>query len=107
MSAGVDPQNVGLALQLITEEIKKFVADPVTTEELEDVQSSYIGKLPLSLESNTGVAGALLTIERNQLGLDYFQQYEEFVSGITPESILEASRKYLDPGKLVISTAGP
>jgi zinc protease len=107
VSAGVDPQNVEQALQLITEEIKKFVTDPVTTEELQDVQSSYIGKLPLSLESNTGVAGALLTIERNQLGLDYFQQYEEFVSGITPESILEASRKYLDPGKLAISTAGP
>ncbi|MCK4726293.1 MAG: insulinase family protein, partial [Anaerolineales bacterium] len=70
-------------------------------------QSSYIGKLPLSLESNTGVAGALLTIERNQLGLDYFQQYEEFVSGITPESILETSRKYLDPDRLAISTAGP
>jgi len=107
VSAGVDPQNIEQALQLITEEIKKFVTDPVTPEELMDVQSSYIGKLPLSLESNTGVAGALLIIERNQLGLDYFQKYEEFVSGITPESILEASRKYLDPGKLAISTAGP
>ena len=107
VSAGVDPQNVEQVLQLITEEIKKFVTDPVTPEELRDVQSSYIGKLPLSLESNTGVAGALLTIERHQLGLDYFQQYEEFISGITPESILKASRKYLDPGKLAISTAGP
>ena len=107
VSAGVDPENVGLALQLITEEIKKFVTDLVAPEELRDVQSSYIGKLPLSLESNTGVAGALLTIERHQLGLDYFQQYEEFISGITPESILKASRKYLDPDRLAISTAGP
>lgn len=107
VSAGVDPKNVEKALQLITEEIKKFVTDPVTTEELKDVQSSYIGKLPLSLESNAGVAGALLTIERNQLGLDYFQQYEKLVSEITLESILKSARKYLDPDKLAISTAGP
>lgn len=107
VSAGVDPKNVEKALQLITEEIKKFFTDPVTTEELKDVQSSYIGKLPLSLESNAGVAGALLTIERNQLGLDYFQQYEKLVSEITPESILKSARKYLDPEKLAISTAGP
>ncbi len=107
VSAGVDPQNVEPALQLITEEIKKFVIDPVSPEELKDVQSSYIGKLPLSLESNTGVAVALLTIERNQLGLDYFQQYEKFVSVITSESVLKASRKYLDPDRLAISTAGP
>ena len=72
-----------------------------------DVQSSYIGKLPLSLESNGGVANALLTIERHQLGLDYFQHYEKMVSGVTQESILEAARMYLDPDKLVISTAGP
>lgn len=107
VSAGVDPKNVEKALQLITEEIKKFVTDPVTTEELKDVQSSYIGKLPLSLESNAGVAGALLTIERHQLGLDYFQQYEKLVSEITLESILKSARKYLDPDKLAISTAGP
>jgi zinc protease len=107
VSAGVDPKNVEKALQLITEEIKKFVTDPVTAEELKDVQSNYIGKLPLSLESNAGVAGALLTIERHQLGLDYFQQYEKLVSAITPESILKSALKYLDPDKLAISTAGP
>ena len=107
VSAGVDPKNVEKALQLITEEIKKFVTDPVTAEELKDVQSNYIGKLPLSLESNTGVAGALLTSERHQLGLDYFQQYEKLVSEITPENILKSARKYLDPDKLAISTAGP
>ena len=107
VSAGVDPKNVDQALGLITEEIKRFVTDPVSEEELMDVQSSYIGKLPLSLESNGGVANALLTIERHQLGLDYFQHYEKMVSGVTQESILEAARMYLDPDKLAISTAGP
>ncbi len=107
VSAGVDPANMDRAILLIKDEIKKFVTAPVSADELFDVQSNYIGKLPLSLESNSGVAGALLTIERHQLGLDYFQEYEEMIKKITSESILEAARTFLDPEKLAVSTAGP
>ena len=107
VSAGVDPKNINKTLKIIREEIRQFISDPVQPDELNDVQSNYIGKLPLSLESNSGVAGALLTMERHQLGLDYFQSYEEMVNNITKDEILQASRTYLDPDRLAISTAGP
>jgi zinc protease len=107
VAAGVAPENVEKAIELIKNELRKFVSEPVTKQELADVQSNYIGRLPLSLESNSGVASALLTMERHQLGLDYLQGYEKMVREITAESILEASRQYLDPDKLAISTAGP
>jgi zinc protease len=107
VAAGVDPANQEKAIALIIDEIKKFVSEPVSDEELKDVQSNYIGKLPLSLESNSGVAGALLNIERHGLGLDYYQNFEKMIRAITPGVILEAARTYLDPDKLAISTAGP
>ncbi len=105
--AGVAPQNREKALDLIKVELKRFVQEPVSTEELGDVQSSYIGKLPLSLESNAGVASALLNMEQHQLGLDYWQNYEKMIQKITPESILEVAREFLDPERLIISSAGP
>jgi len=107
VSAGVAPENLDEALDLIKTELRKFVDQPVSNEELRDVQSNYVGKLPLSLESNAGVASALLTMEQHQLGLEYLQNYEKMIRGITPESILEAARAYLDPDRLVISSAGP
>jgi len=60
----------------------------------------------MSLESNAGIANALLSIERFGLGLDYFQNYAKRIQAITPEQILEVSRCYLDPEKLVIISAG-
>jgi zinc protease len=60
----------------------------------------------MSLESNAGIANALLSIERFNLGLDYFQKYADRIQNITPDQILEVSRKYLDPEKLVIISAG-
>jgi zinc protease len=91
---------------LINEEITRFVSEPVSKEELEDTKSSYIGKLPLALESNAGVAGALLNLERYQLGLDYYRQYEDFIKDITPGMVLKTARKYLDPDRLAIASAG-
>ncbi len=107
VSAGVAPENRDKALDLIKTELRKFVDQPITPEELQDVQSNYIGKLPLSLESNAGVASALLTMEQHQLGLDYLRNYEKMIREITPGTILEAAREFLDPDRLVISSAGP
>lgn len=107
VAAGVAPENLEKAIELIKTELRKFTAETISPQELADVQSNYIGRLPLSLESNSGVASALLTIERYQLGLDYLQGYEKMIREITTESILEAARQYLDPDRLAISTAGP
>lgn len=107
ISAGVNPANVQRAIDLIIQELKRFISEPVTREELADSQSSFIGRLPLSLESNGGVAASLLNLERFSLGLDYFQHYPERVQAVTPEQVLEAARRYMDPEKLAIMSSGP
>ena len=104
--AGVDPKNLEKAIELMRLEITRFVSEPVTTEELEDSQANYIGRLPLSLESNGGVASALLNLERYELGLDYYLRYPDLVRAITPEAILTAAQKYLHPDRMAIATAG-
>jgi zinc protease len=48
-----------------------------------------------------------LSIERYSLGLDYYQRYEGMVRSVTRADVLETARKYIDPDRLVISTAGP
>ena len=104
--AGVDPENIDKTIALIRQEIDRFVSEPVTAEELADAQANYIGRLPLSLESNAGVASALLNLERYQLGLDYYLRYPDLVRAITQEEILSAARRYLNPDVLAIATAG-
>ena len=107
VSAGVNPQNLQKAIDLIIKELERYVAEPVTTEELTDSQSNYIGRLPLSFESNSGVASALLNIERFDLGLDYYHRYPQMVRDVTVQTVLEASRRYLHPGELAIISSGP
>jgi zinc protease len=107
VSAGVNPANVEKARDLICREIALFVEKGIMPEELADSQSNFIGRLPLSLESNSGVASGLLNIERYDLGLDYFRRYPDMVRAVTPEQVLTAVRKHLDPERLAIAIAGP
>jgi zinc protease len=107
VSAGVNPANLQRAIDLIESEIERFVKEPVSKEELSDSQAHYIGRMPLLLESNHGVASGLVRIEQHQLGLDYYRRYPAMVSEVTPDKILEVARKYFDPQNLVVISAGP
>ncbi len=92
---------------MIEKELRNYVLRGVTKEELADNQANYIGRLPLSLESNHGVVSAILNIHRYDLGMDYYQRYEGLVRKVTREDVSEVARKYIDPERLVIATAGP
>jgi zinc protease len=106
INAGVDPENVDRAIALIFEEIALFNQNGPLQEELSDTKANYVGRLPLSLESNSGVAGALLNLERHQLGLDYYRQFAARVAEVGIEDVVNAARRYLQPERMVISTAG-
>jgi len=104
--AGVDPKNLDKVIELIRQEITRFITEPVTGEELTDSQANYIGRLPLSLESNAGVASSLLNLERYSLGLDYYLRYPDLIRAITPAGILETAQRYLHPDRMAIAMAG-
>jgi len=107
ISAGVNPDNVAKAARLIRSEITRFVEKGVTVEELSDSQANFVGRLPLSMESNAGVAGALLNIERFELGLDYYRRFTDLVRAVMPDEVLQAARKYFHPERLAVAIAGP
>jgi zinc protease len=105
--AGINPANEQRALDLIRAEIKRFVTQRVTVEELVENKANLIGRLPLQLESNEGVAGALTHIERYGLGLDYYQRYPGLVAAVSRDQILQIGKRFLDPERLAIAVAGP
>lgn len=107
VGAGVNPANVEKARDLIVAELRRFVGRGVTRQELADSKANFIGRLPLSLESNAGVASALVSIERYELGLDYYLRYADLVQGVRRDDVLAAARKFVNPDRLAIAVAGP
>ncbi len=107
VSGGVNPGNVRKTRDLILKELERFTKSGVTKDELSDSQANFIGRLPLSLESNGGVANALLNVERYDLGLDYYRRYARLVKAVGRGDVLHVARKYINPERLAVAVAGP
>lgn len=105
--AGVNSANVDRAIAAIVHEIATFRADGPTDEELNDARDFMTGSLALGLETNDGIAGTLLGIERYGLGLDYIARYPSIIRSITAEQIVDVARKYLSTENYIVVVAGP
>ena len=105
--AGVNPANLERVIELVRAELRKISTRPPDQDELDDNQANFIGRLPLQLESNEGVAGAIMNAERHSLGIDYYQKYPTLVADVTRDEILRVAQRFIDPDNLAIASAGP
>jgi zinc protease len=107
VAAGVAPVNVERIIKGARSEMRRLRDTLVQADELADVKAFVTGSLPLRLEMNEGVAGAILNMEQYELGLDYLARYPGLIHAISAERIQAAARKWLDPDNLAIGIAGP
>lgn len=107
VTAGVSPGNVERAVDEILRQIRRITTEPVSDEDLASVQSYFIGRLPLQLESNEGIAGSILSMELYDLGFDYLDTFPEKLRALTVEDLLKAAQHYLKPDAYVLGLSGP
>jgi zinc protease len=106
-AAGVNPENVERAIAAILDEVRRFAAEGPTAQELADARDYRTGSLVLGLETNDGIAGTLLTIERYGLGLDFIDRYPAIIHAISAEQIVAVARRYLSTDAYALAVAGP
>jgi zinc protease len=105
--AGVNPKHVDRAIAGILREIEGLHREPVRDGELEDARDYLVGSLAVRLETDAGIAQALLEIELFDLGLDYLLRYPALVRAVTPEQIGAAAARYLRLDGYTVATAIP
>jgi zinc protease len=105
--AGVNPANVVRAIEGVLREIDGLHREPVRGNELRDARDYVTGSLALRLETDGGLAQALLEIELFDLGLDYLLRFPALIAAVTPEQMGEAARRYLRLNGYTVATAVP
>jgi zinc protease len=105
--AGVSASNVDRAVTSIDEEVARLIRDGVTAKELNESRQYLVGSLPRALETNSGIATFLQTVEFFDLGLDYDAQLPDLLQAVTVEDVHAAAKRVLDPDRATIVIAGP
>jgi len=107
ISAGVNPSNLGKAIESIRAEMDRLRTEPFSLEEVRDGKENQIGSLVVSLERNAEVAAELHRMEYYGLGMDFLERYADIVGELTEERIRNLARKYFLPSASSIAVAGP
>jgi len=106
-SAGVNPDDVEDTVTSVLAEFARLGEETIGAEELADSQAYLTGVLPLTLETNEGVADALLNMEWYGLGLDYLQRYNSLIYAVNADDVRRVAHQYLTPEKCIVIVAGP
>ena len=106
--AGLQTKNESahIAIEEVIREIERIRTEPVGDKELQDAKSYLTGSFPLRIDSNSKIAGFVLAVEFNSLGLDYVDKYPSLINSVTKEDILQVARKYLDTKNYVLVVVG-
>lgn len=93
-------------LGLVVGEIQRMREGGPTAAELADAQSNVAGNYPLSFESASRVAAAVLSAELHGLGEAYVREFPVRVAAVSLTAAKKAALEHLDPENLVIVIVG-
>jgi len=94
-------------LKVMREEIKKMADYGPTAAELEAAKKYVIGTYAISnLDTSSKIAGVLVAIQQANLGNDYIDRREGYISSVTLEDVRRVAKRLLGV-KPTIVTVGP
>ena len=101
-----NPGNMAKVKTAIREELDLLRKDGVTDEELEAAKKGWLQSREVSRSSESSLASVLAGTSLTDRTMDFHAGLETKVRSVTSEQVLETVRKYLDPERIVIVTAG-
>lgn len=105
---GVATQNdrVAQSIDIIRAEWRRMRDAGPTQKELDDAKTYLTGSFPLSLDSTGHIAGILVAIQRDGLGIDYIDRRKTLIESVTLDDAKRAAHRLLDPDKLSFVVVG-
>jgi zinc protease len=101
--AGLQTRNdqADAALDLLVKELRTYVKNGPTEEELEASKQNLTGGFPLRIDSNGDIINYLAMIGFYELPLDYLDTYNEKIMSVTVQDVKNAFQKKLSPDRMI------
>lgn len=78
----------------------------ITEAELRDAQTYLTGSFPLQFTNNGAIAGLLLQVQRDNLGIDYLNKRNDLLNAVTLADVKRVAARLLDPARLTTILVG-
>jgi len=108
MIGGVATKNeaVKQSIDVIKGILADISADGVSEQELQDAKQYLIGSYALRFDTSNKIAGQLLAVQLDELGVDYFDERNSYVEAVTQEDIKRVAADLLKTERLITVIVG-
>jgi zinc protease len=105
---GVQTKNERAAesLSLIEAEIRRLAAEGPTAEELDKAKKYLVGSYALRFDTSGKVAGQLLDLQLEELGINYIEKRNMLLEAVTIEDVRRVAHRFLNAERLLVTMAG-
>jgi zinc protease len=105
-SLGTRNEKAGEALAIVKDTLKKMADEGPTQAELDDIKTFLTGSYPLRFDTNDKIAGQLLGIQQEDLGIDYINKRNSLVEAITLDQVKAQAKRLIDSEDLIVTVVG-
>jgi zinc protease len=104
--AGTANERVADTIRVIRDQWRRLSADGVGAAELADSKTYLTGSFPLRLSGSGRIAALLVSVQLDNLGIDYLDRRNALIEAITLEDVNTLARELLAPNKLTFIIVG-
>lgn len=99
-------EKVAQSIDVIRNEMRRLAAEGVTAEDLANAKSYLTGSYPLRFDTNSKISSQLLSIQLEELGIDYIKTRNEKINAVTQSDIKRLAQSLLKADALSITVVG-
>jgi zinc protease len=104
--AGTANERVAETVDVIRDQWRRFATGEITEVELDDSKTYLTGSFPLRFAGSRRLAGLLVSVQLENLGIDYLDRRKALIEAVTREDVNRLARDLLAPDKLSLVVVG-
>jgi zinc protease len=106
VSSSTKSESTVESIRAIVEEIDRITKEPVEADELGLAKDGILNSFVFHFDRKGEIVSRLMLYDYYGYPADFLKRYQESVSRVTAEDVLEVARKHLRPGDLVVLAVG-
>jgi zinc protease len=104
---GTRAERAGETIEVIEQEFRRLAESGPTDDELQRAQSYLKGSYALGFDTSAKIAGQLVQIQLDNLGIDYINRRSSMIDAVTIDDVRRVAKRLLESGLLVTVVGRP
>ena len=94
------------SIRIVRDEIARMAAGDIDAAALADAKTYLPGSFPLRLTSNDQIASMLVSMQVDDLGIDYLERRNEYIEAVSLDDVRRVAKRLYHPEQLLTVVVG-